>query len=141
MMTPDGSSNRRIAALDPDMRPLANMAVNIMYARGQPVRVVHGNRSNEEQNSLYAIGRGADRGVHRTVTDARGGQSAHNCGCAVDVYPLENGGVVIPPTSDPRWQVIGQSGKSVGLGWGGEWVKRDMSHLELPGYRDKLSQQ
>ncbi len=111
-----------------------------MYAAGQPVRVVHGYRSNEEQDALFAIGRTTELD-QSTVTGARGGQSPHDCGCAIDVYPLENSRVVIPNASDSRWQAIGQAGKSVGLNWGGDWRRRkDMPHLELPDYRDKLPQ-
>jgi peptidoglycan LD-endopeptidase CwlK len=135
-MTPDPVSNTRISQLDPSMQPLANLAVNLMYMKDQPVRVVQGLRTFEEQDALYAIGRTThlDRSP---VTNARAGQSAHNFAKAIDVYPLESGKVVIPPASDSRWHVIGETGTSVGLKWGGDFKRlKDYPHLEMPNWRE-----
>lgn len=137
LMTPDAASNRRIAELDASMRPLANMAVNMMYAQGQPVRVVLGRRSVQEQDALFSIGRTTDLD-RDPVTYARGGESAHNFGKAIDLYPVEDGSVVIPAGSDRRWQQIGDTGKTLGLRWGGDWTRPvDKPHLEMPGWRSQ----
>jgi len=136
MSTPDAVSNNRISQLDARLQPLANFAVNMLYAQGQPVRVVQGVRTFAEQDALFEIGR---RGIvgERKVTNARGGESPHNFGEAVDVYPLEGGKVGIPPVSDSRWQAIGNSGKAVGLKWGGDFkTLKDYPHWELPNWRD-----
>jgi len=134
--TPDPVSNERISQLDQKMQPLANLALNMMYGQGQPVRVVQGLRTFEEQDALYAIGRTTqlDRSP---VTNARAGESAHNFGKAIDVYPLEEGRVVIPPSSDQRWQTISNVGKNVGLKWGGDFKRlKDYPHLEMPNWRE-----
>ncbi len=66
-------------------------------------KVISGFRSSKEQDDLYAIGRTAslDR---PTVTDARGGQSAHNFGLAVDVVPtLDKGATTVSDTKHTAW--------------------------------------
>lgn len=52
--------------------------------------VTSGLRSSALQDTLYAQGRTAPGSI---VTNARGGQSAHNYGLAIDVYPVVNGNV------------------------------------------------
>ncbi len=80
-------------------------------------------------------------------TDVEGGGTYHNFGLAFDVLPLKN----TYDTLDPRlgdgkrtltsgqWERVGQIGKSLGLEWGGEWVrdksphpKFDSAHFQFP---------
>lgn len=66
------------------------------------------------------------------MTRAKGGQSEHNFGVAVDVVPFENG--------KPNWNVsnlvwiqIGTEAEVMGLEWGGRWKKfLDRPHIQLP---------
>jgi len=116
----------------------ATLAINLMFAAGQPARVAAlVQRTAAQQDSLYAVGRTTE--LNRDpVTDARGGQSAHESrpSEAMDVYPTEGGRIVIPSAGDPRWAVMGAMGKMAGLNWGGDWRRRvDKTHFELPGWQ------
>lgn len=100
------------------------------------IEVVQGMRTFEEQNRLFAQGRTTPGEI---VTRARGGQSNHNYGLAVDLCPFING--------KPDWKfrdgfvAIGKAAELVGLSWGGNWVKfLDMPHVELPGLTIKRCQ-
>lgn len=81
--------------------------------------VQQGFRSIAQQNALYAKGRNAQGVViapQDTVTNAKGGQSAHNFGCAIDVYPIVNGKIdwgfdaqgnsQPSPEALPAWQAL-----------------------------------
>jgi len=60
---------------------------------GVAVRIVQGLRTIEEQNSLYAQGRTKPGKI---VTNAKGGQSYHNYGMAIDfalLYDKDNNGI------------------------------------------------
>ncbi len=61
--------------------------------------------------------------------------SYHTWGAAVDVvFRSSLGEPVWPPADDPRWQVLGNIGRGLGLTWGGDWVHlRDMAHFQLSG--------
>lgn len=89
--------------------------------------ITDGFRSYEEQNRLYSLGR-TRRG--KIVTNARGGQSNHNFGRAVDIaFMLSNGSIVWDLKLYKRLGVVA---KLHGLKWGGDWRKhKDNPHLEL----------
>lgn len=57
-------------------------------------KIISGPRDSDKQDALYAIGRAAGD-TRATVTDARGGQSAHNFGLALDVAPTFDKGASI----------------------------------------------
>lgn len=52
------------------------------------LRIVQGLRTIDEQNALYAQGRTTKGGI---VTNAKGGQSYHNYGLAIDLVEIKNG--------------------------------------------------
>lgn len=95
---------------------------------GFTLLVTQGFRSIEQQNRLYEIGR---RGIpgERKVTNARGGQSNHNRGAAVDFAFVVNGEI----SWDARlYRHIGRWAAKVGLKWGGNWKSfKDLPHVEL----------
>lgn len=113
----------------PGLQPLVAIKVDKVIATmammGHPVRVTDGYRSFERQDELYAQGR-TTPGIK--VTNARGGESFHNYGCAVDfVFVKEGYGA-----SKELWETLGQVGKSQGFSWGGDWKKfPDRPHFEL----------
>ena len=92
-------------------------------------------RSNEEQATLYALGRTAKG---RVVTNALPGESKHNnmeggapASLAFDVVPLV-AGKPMWDASNPVWQVVGSLGESVGLKWAGRWKRlREYPHFEM----------
>ena len=54
------------------------------------MRITSGYRTFAEQNTLFAIGRGKNKG--KIVTDAKGGQSIHNYGLAIDIIKMNSNG-------------------------------------------------
>ena len=69
-----------------------------------------------------------------TITNCDGVNtlSNHQGGKAIDVVPAGiNGEPTWPVKEDPRWQKIAQSGKAVGLAWGGDWTEPDLPHYEM----------
>lgn len=104
----------------------ADAVVAEMAARGHAVRVVEGYRSIERQNELYAQGRNGD--TRPRVTNAKGGESLHNYGVAVDFVFRKEG----YNASDTLWALLGKVGKLQGFEWGGDWQGFvDRPHFEL----------
>ena len=65
------------------------------------------------------------------MTNARGGQSYHNYGRAIDVVIMEDG--------QPNWQKriddnVANIGAQQGFSWGGNWSGgfQDYPHFEMP---------
>lgn len=85
-----------------------------------------GTRTIAQQDKLFAQGRSDPGG---RVTNARGGDSAHNYGCGTDWAYFEAGQLVWLKKEDPRWQVFKAAVEKVGLRWGGEFG--DVDHAEL----------
>ena len=88
-----------------------------------------GLRTFEQQDTLYAQGRSVPGAV---VTDARGGESAHNYGCASDWTFFENGNPVWLPINDPHWKTYEAACEKAKARWGGTFPKPDYFHNELP---------
>lgn len=95
--------------------------VSLCASQGCPIRITEGYRSIERQNELYAQGRTKPGPI---VTNARGGESYHNWGCAFDIVPLEG-------YTSTKWNKIGVLGESLGFVWGGRWAFQDKPHFEL----------
>jgi hypothetical protein len=118
--------------LNPTVRAMTARTVEAMQAEGLEPYVFEGFRSFARQDELYARG---------NVTKARGGQSWHNYGLAVDIVfwnSAHNG----PSWDDGMpWNKVGQHGKAAGFTeWGGDWGW-DMPHLEYhPGFEGRASE-
>jgi peptidoglycan L-alanyl-D-glutamate endopeptidase CwlK len=123
------SSEKRLQQLHPALAAAVRAIVAELAARGLVVEVVQGLRSYKEQDELYAKGRTRPGPI---VTQARGGQSNHNFGLAVDLCPFTNDK---PDWNAPIsvWAAIGASAEAHGLEWGGTWKKfLDKPHVQLP---------
>jgi len=104
--------------------------------KGIDVVITDGFRSIEEQNKIYNQGRSSKGNV---VTYAKGGQSYHNFGLAIDfALGLPDGTVSWDMTYDgnkngkPDWQEVAAIGKNLGFDWGGDWVRfKDYPHLQM----------
>lgn len=99
--------------------------------------VTEGRRSNERQDALYAQGRTASGAV---VTNAQAGESPHNWGLALDVYPSAKGGTLEPQDSSEaqiaRFERLGQLARDSGLTWGGDFNSlKDRPHFEIADWR------
>lgn len=113
----------------PSLQPLverkAKAVLEEMKLMGHEMRITQGYRSIEEQNKLYAQGRTTPGSI---VTNAKGGQSFHNYGVAVDFVFRKEG----YSASNSLWQTFGAIGKKHGFEWGGDWTSFiDRPHLEI----------
>lgn len=100
---------------------------------GLTMRACQGLRSWKEQDQLYAQGRNI-RGP--LVTWARGGQSCHNYGAAVDsCFVGEDPWLEEHPKAEAEhlWKEYGKFVEAHGLKWGGKFPekRRDRPHAEL----------
>ena len=96
-----------------------------------------GLRSWQQQDYLYSLGRtvknmdgySKDKPFGNIVTKARGGDSWHNYGLAVDI--------VFKPAGawswDPKlpWKKLGELAENQGLEWGGRWKFVDLPHVQM----------
>ena len=123
------SSERRLQQLHPALASAVRAVIADLATRGIVVEVVQGLRTYKEQDELYAKGRTKPGPI---VTQARGGQSNHNFGLAVDLCPFTDDK---PDWNAPMsvWAAIGGSAEARGLEWGGSWKKfLDKPHVQLP---------
>lgn len=106
-----------------------------MESLGYDMRITEGYRSVARQNELYSQGR--PKGT--IVTNAKGGESLHNYGVALD-YVFRKEGYDV---HDLVWKLFGKVGEKHGFEWGGNWASfQDKPHLEMKlGYSLKDFQQ
>ena len=124
------ASENRLKKVHPELAGRIRTVVAALSQAGINIEIVQGLRTFAEQDDLFRQGR-TKKGL--VVTNARGGQSNHNYGLAVDVVPFVDGK---PNWKAPNaiWMAIGHEGGKVGLEWGGSWKKFiDKPHLQLPG--------
>lgn len=101
------------------------------YKEGIYVLITDGYRSNAEQDALYAQGRTKPGKI---VTNAKGGQSNHNFGIAVDFCLTNEKGTIANYTVNSDWRRVAAIAKSKGFEWGGDWKGFvDNPHLEYTG--------
>lgn len=92
---------------------------------GITLRVTHGYRTRAEQDALYAQGRTAPG---KKVTNAKGGQSYHNYGLAIDVVPMKDN----KPQWDYDYSKLAAIAKRYNIAWGGDFKSLpDKPHFEI----------
>lgn len=103
------------------------------------MKITHAFRSFAEQNALFAQGRTKPG---NKVTNARGGQSMHNYGLAIDICLITPDGkkAVWDTKSDfdkdgkADWMEVVEEAKKLGFEWGGDWKSfYDAPHFEMTG--------
>jgi len=107
------------------------------------IRFSHTWRSFDEQNKLYAIGRSVPG---KKVTNAKGGDSYHNYGLAIDIVLLvdkdKNGtfesaswenNVDFDGDGQADWMEVVAIFKKYGWEWGGDWKFSDTPHFQKTG--------
>ena len=122
--------------LHPEVRAGSEKLVKEAGKRGIRVIITHGFRSIEEQDRLYARGR-EEKG--KIVTNARGGESLHNYGLAVDFALLDKQGDPLwdmeydgNGNGKPDWRETAELAKEIGFEWGGDWQGfKDYPHLQM----------
>jgi len=126
MAAADPRSEKHIATLMPEVRPLARALVHKAAAMGMQIRIISGFRTYEEQAALYAQGRSTPG---RVITHARPGYSNHNFGIAFDVGVFEGSRYL---GESPKYKAVGALGMDIGLEWGGSWKTLvDEPHFQL----------
>lgn len=123
----------RIAKLHPKLRgEIADILADI-HSNGLSIRITQGLRTIAEQDALYAQGRTTAGAI---VTQAKGGQSFHNYGLAVDFCLLHSdGSVSFSITEDTNqdkikdWDNIVASFKKFG------WEHGDRGYFDNPHFQ------
>ncbi len=125
----NSASESRLAKVCPELEVRVRLLLSNLATKGYSFEVVQGLRTYAEQDKLFAQGRSTPGQI---VTKARGGQSNHNFGLAVDIAPLRNG--KIDWNYREAFLAINDEAEKVGLLWGGDWGKFvDLPHVELRG--------
>ncbi len=127
----DNISIQRITTLHPLVRDTFTKFIDAAESElNITLRVTHALRTIAEQNALYAQGRTT---AGKIVTNAKGGQSFHNYGLAIDVVEMING--------KPNWEFDFAKLKPIadrfGIVWGGTFKSIiDRPHFEISfGYK------
>ncbi len=127
----DPVSEQRLALVHPDLAARVHAAMEALAPHGTFFRVAQGLRTFAEQDALYNQGRSAPGHI---VTNARGGWSNHNFGCAVDCFPFLSGrtGEINFDPHSAQFQAMVAALKAQGLAWGGDWHSlQDPPHFQL----------
>lgn len=132
MIILDPRSLKVLASVLPRLQTVALRAAEITT---QPFAIVQGNRTQAQQNRLYAQGRTSPGPI---VTWTR--KSKHIGGKALDFAALVNGKInwdakFYPPIAAAFHLASMETG--IGIEWGGEWRTKDFGHIELNPSRDK----
>ena len=135
----DKVSQDRIDQLHPSIRlDVSNLIekINTKVLTGRAkVRIAQGLRTFAEQDALYAQGRTKPG---KKVTNAKGGQSIHNYGLAVDIVLILDGKTAswdeksdFDKDRQSDWMEVVSEFKKAGWEWGGDWrTFKDMPHFE-----------
>lgn len=135
----DQATKNRIALLHPSIRKEVEQIVNEINAnlsgRSQ-VRISEGLRTFAEQDALFA--------KKPKVTNAKGGQSVHNYGFAVDIVLIIDGKTASWDTHKDwdgdkinDWDECVKVFAKYGWSWGGNWTSfKDMPHFDKIGFNN-----
>jgi LysM repeat protein len=137
--------------LHPVFRQRLAMLADRLAARGMKALITDGLRTIDEQDELFKKGRRNVPG-ESIVTNARGGESNHNYGLAVDMYPVlpdatgrDNVFTSIPSQSSVEFarafsgiqNAIGDEAEQLGLFWGARFSGiADTPHVQLLAEHD-----
>lgn len=117
-----GSGTGKLDGVVPSLASKARQIVALATAEGFTLRVSQGLRTFAEQDALFRR--------RPVVTRARGGQSMHNYGLAVDFVFVVDGK---PSWDEKLYKNIGRWVDEVGgIEWGGRWKRFiDYPHIQL----------
>jgi peptidoglycan L-alanyl-D-glutamate endopeptidase CwlK len=123
-----------VTGLHPQVKAKGDELVARAARLGIAVVLTNGFRSAAEQDALYDQGRVTEGPI---VTKAKGGQSYHNYGLAIDfALRTSQGDVVWDLERDGNgradWMEVVKLAKRLGFEWGGDWVQfPDYPHLQM----------
>lgn len=135
----DKTTLDRINLLHPSVREEMKTIIeecNKQLTGKSQVRISQGLRTFEEQDALY--------NKKPKVTNAKGGQSVHNYGFAVDIVLIINGKDASWDTHKDwdndgvaDWDECVKVFAKHGWSWGGNWASfKDMPHFDKIGYNN-----
>jgi peptidoglycan L-alanyl-D-glutamate endopeptidase CwlK len=147
----DNITLQRIALMHPQLRNEVEHIYRVQIVPALTGRAMcrfsYTLRTFQEQNALYAQGRtrlydskGNRLGI---VTKAKGGQSYHNYGLALDIVLIRDNGTASWETNvdfdkdgKADWMEVVQIFKNAGWEWGGDWRFKDLPHFQKTfGYK------
>jgi peptidoglycan L-alanyl-D-glutamate endopeptidase CwlK len=137
----DAPSRKRILTLHPAVRQSAIDAFLLATASlsgKNLIRITYGLRTFAEQDKLYNKGRRNGVKVGATMTNAKGGQSYHNYGLALDFVLIHLDGKASWNTLEDMdrdgiadWLEVANAFKLHGWEWGGDWNSfKDRPHVQ-----------
>lgn len=140
----DVHTKKRIQGLHPHVREEVVKiikACDLALQGRAKIRITQGLRTAEEQDKLYALGRTLPG---KRVTRARGGESIHNYGFAVDICLIIDGKMASWDTlkdwdndTVSDWYECVKIFSMYGWEWGGLWKSfKDLSHFEKKGFNN-----
>ncbi len=144
----DTPTKQRIAKLHPSVREEVTQIIaqcNKTLTGKAKIRITQGLRTYAEQDTMYAQGRITPG---RKITNAKGGQSIHNYGFAVDICLIIDGKASWETAKDwdndqvADWYECVKIFALHGWEWGGNWKTfKDMPHFEKRNFNSwrKLS--
>lgn len=131
-----GATPEEVDGLHPTVAEAANTLKLRAAEKGILIRITDGYRSSEAQDELYSQGRTEPGQV---VTYAKGGESYHNHGLAIDYVLLDSSGNAswdverdANGNGKSDWVEVADIGKELGFTWGGDWDDFvDYPHLQM----------
>jgi len=132
-ITLDARAEKCLAGVKPDLVKIVRKAASLS---DKPFTIVQGNRTQAQQDSIYAQGRTKPGHI---VTWTR--KSKHIGGGAIDFCALNAKGELdwndklFPPIA----HFFDMASKELGIGieWGGEWRTKDFGHIQLNPSRNR----
>ncbi|WP_230157875.1 M15 family metallopeptidase [Peribacillus sp. Bi96] len=136
MLPPDLDDIKLTDELQPIVAEKQDELIQQANALGITVIITAGFRSLDEQNALYEKGRLTKGNI---VTNAKGGESLHNFGLAIDFALLNKQGEAIwdmeydgNDNGKSDWMEVVTIAKGLGFDWGGDWAGfKDYPHLQM----------
>nr|WP_233522936.1 M15 family metallopeptidase [Peribacillus saganii] len=133
---PDLDNLPKVTELHPEVAEKKDLLVKRAAEQGITILITSDFRSIEEQNKLYEKGRSLPGNI---VTYARGGESLHNFGLAIDFAILIKEGTASwdmnrdgNGNGKADWMEVVSIAKELGFEWGGDWNGfKDYAHLEI----------
>lgn len=135
------TNDRLISDLCAELQPLAQKFLDNCHAAEIDAFITETYRSSEQQDEDFSQGR-TEHG--HVITNARGGESPHNCTLpdgtpaskAFDFAIQDASGILDWNASDPDWQAAIKIGEALGLISGSTWCSiKDNPHMELPNWK------
>jgi RHS repeat-associated protein len=120
----DEHTKERIQTLHPEIRDKVTQLILDLQKQDMTVRVTDYFRTMKEQDELF----------DKKITKAKGGQSYHNYGLAIDVVEIKDGNANYD--SIESYEKIAAAAKAIGFEWGGDWTTPDKPHFQIAfGYK------